>query len=615
MGWFLSSPAGKGQHTGPYRLDTGNAGPVISPLLFGHNLEVTRRAVWSGLGAEMVANRKFAAIAGGSPKRWTATGSGVTLRSDSIDAFAGKYSARVETGTRGGGILQQQEMLSLRQGGSYTFRIITSSDKPLSLYLRISNGIRQPLAELVHEQAAGGWQLWSGNFTAKADIGATLEIGSPAAASFRIGAVSLQQADHFLGMRRDVINRMKEIRPGTLRFPGGCYAEFYNWRDGLLPVDRRPPIGPTGLDFLLRNSDDVDNQELGIDEFVALCRKVGAEPAITLRMSERSPADAAALVAYCNGGPETEWGRIRAARGYPEPYRIKTWFLGNELYFFGRGGMNDPLRCAEQTKLFAEAVRKVDPAAELVGCTNLVNGGNNTAWNNPLLGQSAGLLSYASCHDYMRDAFQPKVLRDYARAATDYLRPAFQRFQKELAMPLVFDEWNTMWGEPGSAAMGLYVAGVLNLLCREGAELGVRQSFYFQPVTEGAIRVSPNATEPDEAGKVFAAFGAHQGNRLIRTPLPEAGEAIDLCASLSPDGQSMVITIVNRDSVERVAELEPVDFKPAAGSYADLLEPAGTELTGGFLPMRRVPVTEDVNRLKIAVPALSVACVRLIRKN
>jgi hypothetical protein len=156
---------------------------------------------------------------------------------------------------------------------------------------------------------------------------------------------------------------------------------------------------------------------------------------------------------------------------------------------------------------------------------------------------------------------------------------------------------------------------VLNLLCREAPELGVGLAFYFQPVTEGAIRVSPNATEPDEAGKVFAAFGAHQGNRLIRTPLPEAGEAIDLCASLSPDGQSMVITIVNRDSVDRVAELEPVDFKHGEGSYADLLEPAGTELTGGFLPMRRVPVTEDVNRLKIAVPALSVACVRLIRKN
>jgi len=56
---------------------------------------------------------------------------------------------------------------------------------------------------------------------------------------------------HFSRMRRDVIELLKQIKPGALRFPGGCYAEFYRWQDGLLPVDNRPPITTSSVDILL----------------------------------------------------------------------------------------------------------------------------------------------------------------------------------------------------------------------------------------------------------------------------------------------------------------------------------------------------------------------------
>ena len=118
---------------------------------------------------------------------------------------------------------------------------------------------------------AGAWQLVSQEFTA-ATTGENnrLEISSQAAGVFWIGATSVQRADAFHGMRRDVIALLKRIKPGSLRYPGGCYAEFYRWQDGLLPVDQRPPIGPTGLSFLLPENDDYDSHEIGIDEFIAL---------------------------------------------------------------------------------------------------------------------------------------------------------------------------------------------------------------------------------------------------------------------------------------------------------------------------------------------------------
>ncbi|MEI6516323.1 MAG: hypothetical protein WCO77_10110, partial [bacterium] len=112
-------------------IDVKSPGSVISPLLFSHNLEVTRRAVWSGLGAEMVANRKFAAIAGGMPKRWQAlAGSGV-VTVDKTVAYVGKQSMRVDVAVQGAaaGLTQQQEMLSVCMGRQYGFRVWLKTEK------------------------------------------------------------------------------------------------------------------------------------------------------------------------------------------------------------------------------------------------------------------------------------------------------------------------------------------------------------------------------------------------------------------------------------------------------------------------------------------------------
>ena len=73
----------------------GQPGEIISPLLFGHNLETTRTAVWKGLDAEMVANRKFAAAVDGLPKRWRAIGEPAGVALDPGRGYAGNSSVRV----------------------------------------------------------------------------------------------------------------------------------------------------------------------------------------------------------------------------------------------------------------------------------------------------------------------------------------------------------------------------------------------------------------------------------------------------------------------------------------------------------------------------------------
>jgi acetyl esterase/lipase len=443
-------------------------GVVISPLLFGHNLEVTRRGIWSGLGAEMIANRKFAAVGNQLPKQWQPIGIEGYVKIDTAVAYAGRQSVRIFVKSDApAGISQQQEMLSVSQGSHYDVRAWIRTEITRKVQLRLAGKSGEVLLDTTISCRQGDWQLISASFTvAVTQTTCSFDIVSQDIGTYWVGSVSMMTSDAFHGMRRDVIELLKTIKPGILRFPGGCYAEFYSWKDGLLPSDQRPPIINTGLDFLLRNTDDTDTHEIGIDEFIALCREVGCETAITVRLSENTPDDAAAWVEYCNGAASTKWGDIRISRGHARAYNVGWWFVGNELYSFGRGKASGAAGCAEQTRIFAEAMKKADPTIHLVPSTLFGSGDLAESWNLPLL----------------------------------------------------------------------------NMLCREAQHLGLEMACFFMPVNEGAIRVDPLSARLDAAGQVFELYKVHQGNRLLKVPCPSG---VDLCASITPGGKQIFLTLVN----------------------------------------------------------------------
>jgi alpha-L-arabinofuranosidase len=568
--------------TNRVEIDAQQTGAVISPLLFGHNLEVTRRGIWQGLGAEMVANRKFAAVDKELPKGWEPILDGGRVVVDGKLGYAGKQCVRVEVNDQGKpcGLAQSHAFLAFRKDEKYAVRIWMKTDAARKVKMRLVDASgTQPQFEKEWSVKKGDWQLLSGTFPATVTgENNRLEIGSRDAGGFWIGAVSVQPANAFHGMRRDVIELFKRIKPSALRYPGGCYAEYFTWKESLLPVDQRPPIGPTPLDFLLRDSYDVDSQEVGIDDFMALCHEVGAEPTITVRMCERTPEDAAALVEYCNGGPQTQWGEIRAERGYPQPYGVKCWFVGNELWGVSRGGLNNANVCAEQTKLFAAAMKKVDPTIHLAGCTY------SGDWNKTMIAQGSKQIEYFSVHDYLFDRagnFQSdlsQIARDPTQGLRKLLMGARDGIQRDMPagrdFSMTFDEWNTNWGLQGSVGMGFYAAGVLHLLSREAVALKIERSFFFMPVNEGAIHVRPLEARLDPAGEVFELFAVHQGNRLLKMPEMAADADLDLCASVCPGRGNVCVSAINRNiHEERTIELNVRNFTGSFEVAATLLVP------------------------------------------
>ena len=192
------------------------------------------------------------------------------------------------------------------------------------------------------------------------------------------------------GFRTDVLEALRALPVPLLRWPGGCYADHYHWRDGIGPPASRPRR--LGMSCGLQVEDD---NGLGTHEFLWLCRELGAEPYLAGNVGSGSPQELADWLEYCNSGLRTTLAAERQANGAAEPFGVRLWGVGNENW--GCGGHFDATGYAREYARFATMLRHVDPSAELVVC------GHDDAWNAELvqaLGARLSLVDHLSIHRY-----------------------------------------------------------------------------------------------------------------------------------------------------------------------------------------------------------------------
>ena len=124
-------------------------------------------------------------------------------------------------------------------------------------------------------------------------------------------------------MRRDTVEKLKEIGVRLLRWPGGNFAGEYRWQDMFLHPDRRAPMEGYMENETQPFTHGYDMHEIDTDDFIALCREIGAEPFLTINAAWDSPEVCAAWVEYCNGPAESKYGRLRAQRA--TKWVMATW--------------------------------------------------------------------------------------------------------------------------------------------------------------------------------------------------------------------------------------------------------------------------------------------------
>jgi alpha-N-arabinofuranosidase len=150
------------------------------------------------------------------------------------------------------------------------------------------------------------------------------------------------------GLRRDLIEAMIPLGPVTVRWPGGCFADRYHWRDGIGPRDKRPRrFG--------RWREDTESNQFGTHEFLRFCELTKSHPYLAANVGTGSAEEFQQWVEYCNApAGSLSTADERVANGHEAPFRVRTWGVGNESW--GCGGKFTPEDYCREYRRFTEWV-------------------------------------------------------------------------------------------------------------------------------------------------------------------------------------------------------------------------------------------------------------------
>lgn len=193
------------------------------------------------------------------------------------------------------------------------------------------------------------------------------------------------------GIRQDVLAKAKELAPTMIRFPGGTFVKTFHWMDGVGPRSERRPSKN-----LIWGG--INTFQFGTCEFIEYCRAIGCEPVLVVNIATGTPDEAANWVEYCNGTENTYYANLRRSHGYPEPFNVKYWALGNEEAAEPDAGRHQaPQKYVTDTWHFIKLMKLTDPTIELIA-----NGERGLPkWNKTVIKGLDGAVSYISFHAYV----------------------------------------------------------------------------------------------------------------------------------------------------------------------------------------------------------------------
>lgn len=239
------------------------------------------------------------------------------------------------------------------------------------------------------------------------------------------------------GIRQDVFEAAKKLRMGNLRWPGGNFVSGYHWEDGIGPVDQRP----SRMELAWHG---VETNRFGTDEFIQYCRELNTEPYICVNLGTGSLDEARNWVEYCNGTKNTFYANLRRKYGHEEPYQVKYWGLGNEMYGVWQQSTRSAADYATYAREAAKLMKWVDPSIKLVSC-----GLDGTSeWDWTVLQTLAPLVDYHSIHiytgsdDYYTNVFLPHHAERCIRTAAAMIESVRYRQRIKHPIKIAYDEWN-----------------------------------------------------------------------------------------------------------------------------------------------------------------------------
>lgn len=375
---------------------TDKPGAQVQPTMYGLFFEDINYAADGGLYAEMVKNRSFEfpqALMG-----WESYGD-VSVRDDGPFDRNPHYVrlAPAGHGHKSTGLSNEGFFgVAFREGEKYNFSVWarSASDAPSKIRVELADpssmGETQVMAAKTIEIKGEGWKKYKVTLTPSATVAkGRLRVFLDSPAGCDLEHVSLFPTDTWQGdengLRKDLAQKLADVHPGLLRFPGGCIVEGtdlatrYQWKNSVGPVENRP-LNENRWHYTFRHRffpDYYQSYGLGFYEYFRLAEQIGAEPLPVLSVGlacqfqnkdmdahvavdslQPYIDDALDLIEFANGPETSRWGALRAEMGHPAPFGLKFIAIGNEQW-----GPEFP----ERLEPFVKAIRERYPDIKIVG--------------------------------------------------------------------------------------------------------------------------------------------------------------------------------------------------------------------------------------------------------
>jgi alpha-N-arabinofuranosidase len=176
---------------------------------------------------------------------------------------------------------------------------------------------------------------------------------------------------HTNGVRKDVVEALKHLQIPNLRWPGGCFADTYHWKDGIGPKEKRPSIVNTWWGGV------TENNSFGTHDFLNMCELLGTEPYLAGNIGSGQVQELADWVQYVNFSGESPMSTLRQENGRDKPWNVKYWGVGNEAW--GCGGNMTADYYANEYRKYATFVR--DWTNNKSGIFRIASGANSDDYN------------------------------------------------------------------------------------------------------------------------------------------------------------------------------------------------------------------------------------------
>lgn len=615
-------------------INTYEVSSPIHPYTYGMFTELLANIFDHGLWAEMISDRKFfypidtfSVYRPENTRRFhdkwkPVTGSDIVslgkkasiagrpdfVEMDTKDAFVGKHSPKIKLG-QANYVGIQQDGLMVKSNNSYTGYIYLAGKNARVSVTLIWGNERLTKTIIVDKETFHKVDLLYE--VGKVGGSATLQIVGEGDGYFKVGAVSLMPANNVKGFRKDLVDLLKQLNSGIYRWPGGNMLAGYEWRDGIGDRDKRSPK----YDYAWNALEDND---VGSHEFMDLCELLGIDPYFVVNIGFGDAFSAAQWVEYMNGDKKTEMGRLRAKNGHPEPYNVKWWGVGNEMYGQWQLGHMSIDHYILKHNYFVEAMKKVDPTIKIIGCganpfetstTARHNKyplpyklpyayGSDGDWSGKLLEQTPHTMDYLAEHlypftDHAFNADSQKFIPvddpivDQARRIPNRIKAIADSWEiyeeripdiKKYNIAFAVDEWTG----------GGRSRPFLRTLC---AAEGIHEIFrHSDIITMGGytavtscVRYNDTASCYSAVGLLFKLYREHLGTlpvavigNIPQKPVkgtvgvdkPEVSSGsetypLDIFAAKSKDGKKLTVTVVNPTEVQQSFEYSIIGMKPA----------------------------------------------------